>query len=192
MFYAIVHIPIIALLLHIAPTVNLNTQLLAKNPILIAFPLANVVIILALCAFGITGLLFSTKLKCGGRRIVAMVILGVHAALNLLLMIIRTVIVAFCIRTLYLISQNLQTEPMTTTSPPTAATDPTPTTFPDSNYCALVPIIIALFLMILSTITELIQAIFSSLVLHQVRIVDKKERELTAGGQYLKMDPTVQ
>ena len=191
MCYAIVHIPIIALLLHLSPSVRLNTQLLTKNPIFIAFPLTNVVIILGLCAFGIIGLLLSTKIKCGRYRVASMIILGLHATFNLLLMLIRGVIVAFCIRTLFLISKNFQTEPITTTPIQTTTSEPNPTTFPDSHYCALVSIIIVLFLMILSAITELIQVIFSSLVLHQVRLEDKKEVELASGGQYLKMDSTV-
>ena len=65
---------------------------------------------------------------------------------------------------------------------------------PDSTYnssCVLVYTITALFLMILSAITELIQLIFSSLVLHQICLVDKKERNHTA-EDYKKIDPTAE
>ena len=191
MFYAVVHIPIIALLLHLAPSVQLNRQLVEKQPIVVAFPLTNVVVILGLCAFGIIGLLLSTKVKCGAYRVASMVILGLHVIFNILLVILRVVIVALCIRILYFVSLSFQSElplPTLATTDLSTTAGPSPTTFPDSHYCVLVSIIIALFLMILSTITELIQAIFSSLVLHQLRLEDKRERELSTKGHYLKMD----
>lgn len=186
--YAIVHIPILAISLHFAPLVHLNTQLIKENPLIVAFPFSNVVIIVTLCILCIVGLILSTKIRCGMCRVVSMVILAVHASLNILLILIRGAVIAYCIYTITLLARGVIEEP---NEGPTS-TGPTPTdSDPDYSF-VLVYTIIALFLMILSAITELIQVIFSSLVLHQICLEDRKQRKLTTDGDYMKMDPAAE
>ena len=189
-FFAIVHIPVIALLLHFAPSVHLSIDLIVENPIVIAFPLANFFVIICLCSLGIVGLLFSIQLKCCMSRILSMVILGVQASLSLLFVLLRGAIVACCVRSIY----HLSTEyPLPTSTPSlTTASDSIELTTEVPIETSYLPVflwfIIALFLMILSAITELIQAIFSSLVLHQVRLENEKVKQAGKSGNYMKMD----
>ncbi|KAI6651669.1 hypothetical protein LOD99_4917 [Oopsacas minuta] len=120
-------------------------------------------------------------------RIASIVILCIHASLNIILILIRGAIIGFCIFSIHHLAKSAQELP--TDSPTELTTEPSVT---DSYTCQLVSIIIALFLMILSSITEIIQVIFSSLVLHQICIEDRKQRccRIQMKGDYLKMDTT--